>query len=239
MNVGGSSNVVGFRLHAAGQLRPIPDSIRFLTTNNSEAASLAFTPNGRFLLVSERATNNIDVFQVRPDGTLGPIVVNSDVAPGTFAATFAPNGAVLISETGPAGGSNASTISSYSVLANGTISPISAGVPTLGNANCWNVVTPNGRWVYASNAGSSTIAGFSIGDGGALTPIGATVVGINPTGSGNLDIAVSSDSRFLYSLNSGDGTIGIFGIQEDGSLLNLGEAEAISAKAGFNGIASF
>ena len=52
-------------------------------------------------------------------------------------------------------------------------------------------------------------------------------------------IAVSSDSKFLYSLNSGNGTIGVFGIQEDGSLINLGEAEAISAKAGFNGIAVF
>lgn len=239
LNVGGSSNVVGFTLHDGGRLQPISGSIRFLTTNNSEGASLAFSPDGHFLVVSERATNNVDVFRVRPDGRLGPIVVNSDADPGLFAIAFAPNGAALASETGPAGGSNASTISSYSVLANGTISPISAGVPTLGNANCWNAVTPNGRWAYVSNAGSSTIAGFSIGDGGALTPIGATVVGINPIGSGNLDIAVSADSKFLYSLNSGNGTLGVFGIQEDGSLLNLGEAEGISAKAGFNGIAAF
>lgn len=239
LNVGGSSNVVGFTLHDGGKLQQIPSSIRFLTTNNSEGASVVFSPDGHFLLVSERATNNIDVFPVRADGTLGPIVVNSDVAPGTFAATFAPNGAALISETGPAGGDNASTISSYSVLSNGTTSPVSTGIPTLGNANCWNVVTPNGRWVYVSNAGSSTIAGFSIGERGALTPIGATVVGENPAGSANLDIAVSSDSKFLYSLNSGRGTIGVFGIQEDGSLLNLGEVEGISAKAGFNGIAAF
>jgi 6-phosphogluconolactonase len=239
LNVGGSSNVIGLALHAGGQLKPIPNSIRFLTTNNSEGASLAFSRDGRFLLVSERATNNIDVFSVRPDGTLASIVVNSDLAPGTFALTFAANGAALISETGPAGASNASTVSSYSVLANGTLSPITTGVPTLGNANCWNAVTPNGRWAYVSNAGSSTIAGFSIGASGALTPIGATVVGINPSGSGNLDIAVSSDSKFLYSLNSENGTIGVFGIQEDGTLLNVGQAEAISAQMGFNGIAAF
>ncbi len=239
LNVGGSSNVVGFTLNARAQLRQIPNSIRFLTTNNSEAASLAFSPDGQFLLVTERATNNIDAFQVRPDGTLGSTVVNSDSQPGAFAVAFAPNGAALVSETGPAGASNASTISSYSVLADGTLSPISTGVPTLGNANCWNVVTPNGRWVYVSNAASSTISGFSIGVTGALTPIGATVLGINPTGSSNLDIAVSADSKFLYSLNSGNGTIGIFGIQEDGTLVNVGEADAISAKSGFNGIAAF
>jgi 6-phosphogluconolactonase len=239
LNVGGSSNVVGFALNGDGHLKQIPNSTRFLTSNNSEAASLAFSPDGQFLVVTERATNNIDVFRIQNDGTLGPIVVNSDLEPGAFSVSFAPNGAALVSETGPAGGSNASTISSYSVLANGTISPISAGVATLGNANCWNAVTPNGRWVYVSNAASSTISGFRIGTG-ALTPIGETVLGINPPGAGNLDIAVTADSEFLYSLNSGNGTIGIFGIsQEDGSLTNVGEANAISAKAGFNGIAAF
>ena len=239
LNVGGSSNVVGFTLNGHGELRQIPNSIRFLTANNSEAASLSFSPDGHFLLVTERATNNIDVFRIQSDGTLSAIAVNKDGEPGTFAVSFAPNGTALVSETGPAGGNDASTISAYSVLPDLTLSPISAGVPTLGNANCWNAVTPDGRWVYVSNAASSTISGFSIGATGALTPIGATVVGINPTGAVNLDIAVSSDSKFLYSLNSGNGTIGIFAIQEDGTLLNVSEANAISANAGFNGIAAF
>jgi 6-phosphogluconolactonase len=240
LNVGGSSNVVGFTVSGSGQLKQIPNSIRFLTTNNSEGASLAFSPNGQFLLVTERATNNIDVFQVQADGTLAPIVVNTDSQPGAFSVTFAPNGAALVSETGPAGGSDASTISSYSILANGTLSPITAGVATLGNANCWNAATPNGKWVYVSNAASSTISGFHIGTDASLTPIGSTVVGINPTGAVNLDIAVTADSQFLYSLNSGNGTIGVFAIeQEGGALVNLSEDPVISAKAGFNGIAAF
>src|SRR5579864_7635004 len=240
LNVGGSSNVLGFNVTANGQLSQIPNSTRFLTTNNSEGASLAFSPNGQFLAVTERATNKIDVFQVQADGTLSPIVVNTDSQPGAFSLSFAPNGAALVSETGPAGGSDASTISSYSILPNGTISPISAGVATLGNANCWNVVTPNGRWVYVSNAASSTISGFHIGTDGSLTPIGATVLGINPTGAVNLDIAVSADSQFLYSLNSGNGTIGIFEIeQQGGTLVNLSEDPVISERAGFNGIAAF
>jgi 6-phosphogluconolactonase (cycloisomerase 2 family) len=240
LNVGGSSNVVGFTVSANGHLNQIPNSTRFLTTNNSEGASLAFSPNGQFLVVTERATNNIDVFQVQADGTLAPIVVNTDSQPGAFSITFAPNGAALVSETGPAGGSDASTISSYSVLASGTLSPISAGVATLGNANCWNAATPNGRWVYVSNAASSTISGFHIGTDGSLTPIGTTVLGINPTGAVNLDIAVTADSQFLYSLNSGNGTIGVFAIQQQGgALVNLSEDPVISARAGFNGIAAF
>ncbi len=237
LNVGGSSNVAGFRFNN-GHLTRIAGSTRFLTTNNSEAASLAFSPDGHFLVVSERATNNLDIFRVQPDGTLAAVVVNKDAAPGTFAVTFAPNGAALVSETGPAGGNNASTISSYAVASDGTLSPISLGVPTLGNANCWDVVTPDGRFAYASNAGSSSIAGFAIDKNGALAPIGATVVGTNPAGSTNLDIAVSADGKFLYTLNSGTGTIGIFAIQPDGSLTNLGEAGNFPATSGFNGIAA-
>lgn len=239
INVGGSSNVVGFRVSAVGRLTQIPNSIRFLTTNNSEAASLAFSPDGQFLVVTERATNNIDVFSVQQDGTLGPIVVNHGVDPGTFAVTFSPNGAALVAETGPAGGVNASTIASYAIAANGTLTPITSDVPTLANATCWDVATPDGRWVYTSNPGSGTISGFEVSTTGALSPLAGTVVGTNPAGSTNLDIAVSADSKFLYTLDSGTGSISIFGINQDGSLNNLGEAGGLATHAGFNGIAAY
>ena len=237
LNTGGSSDVLGFRLNH-GHLAQIPQSTRFLTTNNSEAASLAFSPDGRFLVVTERGTNNLDVFAVQGDGTLAPIVVNKNGGPGSFSVTFAPNGVALVSETGPAGVSNGSAISSYAVQANGTLSPISASVPTFGAANCWNAVTPDGRFVYVSNAGSATVSGFAIGASGALTPIAGTVLGANPAGATNLDLTVSADGKFLYTLNTGNGTIGVFAIQKDGTLVNVGPADGFAAKAGFNGIAA-
>ena len=89
-----------------------------------------------------------------------------------------------------------------------------------------------------SNAGSGTVSGFSLSATGALTEIDGTVVGINPSGSSNLDIAVTADGKFLYTLDSGTGSISIFGINEDGTLTNLGEADGLSAAAGFNGIAA-
>jgi 6-phosphogluconolactonase (cycloisomerase 2 family) len=188
--------------------------------------------------VTEKATNSIDVFEVEGDGTLSKIVVNPSADPGVFAVTFAPNGALLAAETGFAGGSNASTVSSYAVSADGTIAAISTGVPTLGNANCWNAVTPDGRFVYDSNAGSANIAGFAIATDGSLTALPGTVVGSNPTGATNLDIAVSSDSKFLYTLNSGNGTVGIFAIQPDGTLNSVGAVGGVTPNAGFNGIAA-
>jgi 6-phosphogluconolactonase len=238
VNVGGSSNVVGFTLDH-GKLKQIPNSTRFLSTNNSGAGGLAFSPDGRFLVVVERLTNNIDVFSVQGDSTLSPIVVNPSAGLGAFSVSFAPNGAALVSETGPSGVTNGSAISSYEIAANGTLSPTSTSVPTLGAANCWNVVAPDGRFVYTSNAGSSTISGFAIANTGVLTALPGTVVGTNPEGSVNLDIAVSSDGKFIYTLNSVAGAIGIFSVQKDGTLLNVGFASGVSPLSGFNGIAAF
>ena len=237
LNAGGSSNVAGFVLEG-DHLHYIKNSLSFLSTNTSGAASIAFSPDGNFLAVTERLTNDIDVFKVQTDGTLSPIVINPSAGPGAFSVSFAPNGVALVSETGPVNVSNGSAISSYAILANGTLSAISTSVPTLGGANCWNVVTPDGRFVYVSNAGSSTISGFAISSTGALSAIPGTVVGENPAGATNLDLAVSADGKFLFTLNSMDGTIGTFAIQKDGALKNLGPANGFSSNSGYNGIAA-
>ena len=237
LNTGGSSSVAGFVLEG-DHLHYIKNSLSFLSTNTSGAASIALSPDGNFLAVTERLTNDIDVFKVQTDGTLSPIVINPSAGPGAFSVSFAPNRVALVSETGPANVSNGSAISSYAILANGTLSAISTSVPTLGGANCWNVVTPDGRFVYVSNAGSSTISGFAISSTGALSALPGTVVGENPAGATNLDLAVSADGKFLFTLNSMDGTIGTFAIQKDGTLKNLGPANGFSSNSGYHGIAA-
>ncbi|HMF75042.1 MAG TPA: beta-propeller fold lactonase family protein [Bryobacteraceae bacterium] len=238
LNTGGSGSVVSFRLDPSG-LKKIAHSTVFLTSSNAAGASLAVSPDGQFLLVSERLGNNIDAFRIQADGTLAPVVVTPSVGAGAFSVIFAPNGTAIVSETGPAGTTNESAVSSYSLMSNGMLSPISKSVPTLGTANCWNVITPDGKFVYVSNSASATVAGFAIGQGGNLTPIAGTVVGTNPAGSANLDIAASDDGKYLFTLNAGTGNISIFGIQQDGALTNLGDAGDLPKASGFNGIAAF
>ncbi len=239
LNAGGASSVVGFHLNQLGELKRIPAALSYLTAGNTGAASLAFSPDGSWLLVTEKITGNIDSFQVQTNGTLSAIVPTPSAGPGLFSILFAPNGTVLTTETGPAGGTNASAISSYAIQSNGSLSVISTSVPTLGAATCWHVVTPDGRFVYTSNAGSANISGFSISATGTLTALSGTVVGTNPAGSTNLDMALSSDGKFLYTLNSGTGTVSAFGVNQDGTLTTLGDATGVPASAGVNGIAAF
>jgi 6-phosphogluconolactonase len=239
LNSGGGGSLVGFDLGDGGQLNEIKNSTAFLTGTTTGGASLAFSPDGQFLVVTERVANNIDVFHVQPNGTLSPIVVNPNPAPGTFSVAFAPGGVAIVSETGQAGVSNGSAISSYKVNSNGTVTAITHSLPTFAAGNCWDAITPDGRWVYVSNSGSDNISGFNIHKDGSLTPIAGTVLGNNPSGGHNVDIAVSADGKFVYTINSQSGNIGIFAInQTDGTLTSLGQAGDLPTSVGFNGIAA-
>ena len=237
VNAGGNGNVVGFRWQN-NQLTEIPNSTRLLSGSNSAPGSIAFSPDGKFVAVSEKQTSKLDVFSVQADGTLSPAIVTPSAGPGEFSISFAPNGTALVSETGPAGGVDASALSSYALLAGGSLSPISTSVPTLGAATCWQVTTPDGRFVYTSNAGTGTVSGFSIGANGSLTPLPGTIQGTNPSGAANIDLTISSNGKFLYTLNTGGGAIGMFAIHKDGTLTNLGTVDGIVAAGGFNGIAA-
>ena len=239
LNSGGAGSLVGFNLGNGSQLRQIKNSTAFLTGTTTGGASLAFSPDGQFLVVTERVANNIDVFHVQADGTLSPIVVNPNPAPGTFSVAFAPEGVAIVSETGTAGATNGSAISSYKVNPNGTLTAITQSLATFAAGNCWDAITPDGRWVYVSNSGSDNVSGFNIGKDGSLTPIAGTILGNNPAGSHNVDIAVSADGRFVYTINSQSGNIGVFGInQNDGTLTSLGQAGDLPKSVGFNGIAA-
>lgn len=239
VNAGAASNVTGFHLTTTGILKSIPHSTTFLSTGNTGAASVAFSPNGQTLLVTEKLTGNIDAFAIHGDGTLGPIVVNPSAGPGLFGVLFAPNGAAITTETGPSGAQNASAVSSYAVSSGGTLTVINANIPTLANATCWHVVTPNGKLLYTTNPGSGTLSGFWIGSDGSLTPVDGTVVATLPAGSSDLDLGVSSDGKYLYTIDSGTGSVSVLGINADGTLTILPGASGLAANAGFNGLAAY
>lgn len=230
LNSGGNGNVSGFHI-AGGHLHAISGSTSNLSGTATSPTSVAFSPNGRFLVVTESATNNIDVFRVRENGSLSGMVVNASAGATPFAAVFAPNGALVV-------GNASNTISSYRLDWNQKLEVISDALPTLGMATCWDVVV-RGRFVYADNAGSSNVSGFAIARDGSLSEVDGTIVGANPTGSTNLDIAASANGRFVYTLNAGSGAIGIFSTDTDGSLQRVGEADGLPASAGLNGIAAY
>jgi 6-phosphogluconolactonase len=230
LNFAGNSNVVGFRVDD-GNLKLIQGSQRFLTAANSGAASLAFSPDGTFLVVTEKLTNKIDVFPVMSDGTLGPVVTTNDPVAGLFEVIFAPDGGLMALHAA------SGMISSFLVQSNGALTPQTV-LPTVGGASCWLVITPDSKYIYTSNAGSANISGFAYAGLGLITPLSGGIVASYPAGSTNLDIAASGDSKYIYTLNSGSGSIGMLGVQNSGVLKVIGVLPAFTAMSGANGIAA-
>jgi len=237
LNAGGSGAIKLLKTDLLGRFHEVRSSAAFLTGTNSGASSISVSPDGHWLVVIEKASNTIDVFPIHLDGTLGSVARNKSVTPGVFATVFTSGGQLIVSENQP-GGTDISSISSYAINGNGTLTPVTQSLQTFGDGNCWNAISPNGKWVYVDNSGTASVAGFSITANGALTPIANTILDTLPGGSANLDMTISSDGKYLFNLQSGAGAIGVFTINSDGTLNQLGDIQGLPKTAGFNGIAA-
>lgn len=217
----GTGQIAGFTVGLNGILTPLEGSNRALSSAVSAPAQISFNVDGTLLVVTEFLANRITVFQVEEDGRPGDVVENPSEGRRPFGFSFNSRGHLIVSEFG-SGGTNDSSVSSYEVRPNGTISVISKSVPTNQNAACWIVNTPDARYSYASNTLSGSISGYCVDENGELTPLdvdGRTAV----TGDNSLpiDMVISSDGRFLSVLNQGTQTIATFTLNSDGSLTPL------------------
>jgi 6-phosphogluconolactonase len=214
----GSDDVTGFYLKENGQLYPIPNSRRALSGKATAPAQIRFSPDGRSMVVTEKATNIISTFPVKY-GYLGDRISNPSSANTPFGFAFDRRGNLLVSEA--AGGPpNISSISSYDILENSKLKTITPSAKTTNQlAACWVVVSKNGKYAYTSNTASGTISGFAIKPDGMLTGITPDgITGNTGTGSGPIDMIISRNGQYLSSLNTGNGTIANFRVEANGSL---------------------
>lgn len=221
----GSDDIIGFRMNNAGQLSQLPQSRRQLSGQGTAPAQVSFTPNGEFVVVTEKTTNQISTFPVkygRSLGYLGDRIGNNSAANTPFGFAFDRKGRLLVSEA-VGGAPNGSSISSYNLFNNGRLQAITAAAKTNQTAACWVVVSKNGEYAYTSNTASGTLSGFKIQSNGALKALNADGLTANTgAGSGPIDMIFSRNGRFLSSLNSRNGTITSFRLQDGGSLVSSG-----------------
>ncbi|MCZ7396440.1 MAG: beta-propeller fold lactonase family protein [Candidatus Methanoperedens sp.] len=226
LNAGGTGNISGFHLSNKGKLSPIPGSTLPLSGGAVGPAEIAFDPDGKVLVVTEKTNNKIDTYTVNKKGIAnGPITRTSNGAE-PFGFAFDKKGHLIVSEAA----SNA--LSSYAVDDHGNLVTISGSVPDFQIAACWVVVTKNGKFAYTNNAHSGTISSYEIGKTGMISLLDSIA---GTPGAGNIDLALSKNSKFLYSLNSGAHTIAGFRVNPDGSLIAV---PTVGVPIGANGLAS-
>lgn len=232
LNAGGSGNISGFRIRENGSLVPLDGSTQPLsnggTGDSPMPAQISFDPKGEILVVTEKATNLIDVYRVRR-GIAGPPRTNDSAGITPFGFAFDPSGHLIVSEAF-GGEPGASAVSSYK-LDDREVNVISPSVGTSQTAACWVVISKDGKFAYDTNTGSSSISSFAIGKDGSLTLLDPQA-GLTGEGSSPIDMALSNNGRFLYALSGGTSTVSIFRIQSDGSLDHRGEVSVPEGSVG-------
>ena len=93
--------------------------------------------------------------------------VQDSNGPTPFGFAFGKRDQLFVSEAF-GGAENASATSSYDIDRQGVLTTISASVGTNQTADCWVVVTPNGRFAYVTNTGSGSISGYAIDFDGSI-----------------------------------------------------------------------
>ena len=229
----GTSSITGFRMDFDGDLRFIWGSLARLSAGDTGPAQIQFDARGQRLYVTEKVTNRISQFELDATGLVTARSFQASPGMTPFGFALGLRNQLIVSEA-EGGAAGASTVSSYTQLANGALQANSVSVGAGQSAACWIVATPDGRIAYASNTGDDTVTSYSIGFDGQLTvlqPIAAS------TGDAPVDMAVTRDGRFFYVLNRASGTIGDYVIGADGSLAGITGSQAVLPLVGTTGLA--
>jgi 6-phosphogluconolactonase len=211
----GASTIQGLRITRAGTLVRIANSTRPLSSSAADGAQVAFSPDGRFLAVTEKGTQTIDTYVMGPNGRANGPKVQASSGATPFGFQFGPDGRLYVSEA------PSSAASSYDVAADGTLSTITASLTNGQGAACWLVVSSDGRFAYTANASTANVSQYAIASNGALSLVGNGSSGSTPDGPVDLDL--SDGDRFLYVLSARSGAITGFSVNpSSGALTSFG-----------------
>lgn len=168
-----AGSISGFRLHH-GVLTPLAGSTRPLSSGAAGAAQIGFTPDGRYLLVTEKGSNSLDTFTVDEWGLASAARATASAAAVPFGFAFDDRGDAVVSDAA------ASAVTTYSLR--GGVAHQLAYVPDGGGAACWVVTSPRTGTAYVANAATGTISTYDVRAGHLrLTDAVAATVGGHPT----------------------------------------------------------
>lgn len=220
--------ISALHLEADGELIAIPDSTLPLSARSTGAVQVAFSPDGAFIVVTERDTGLIDTFSVDADGLVGNHHTQPSAGRGPFGFAFRNPSQVYVSEAGSA------SASAYELDSQGFLHTISAAVQTGQSATCWLAITPDQRRAFVANTSARSISAFDIALDGSLSLRAAVAA---TTNGGPLDLTISSNGQLL-SVVTTSGNIQVFQIDSASAALTA-VGLATGLPRGTNGLVGF
>jgi 6-phosphogluconolactonase (cycloisomerase 2 family) len=223
LDAGGNGNIAGF-VNLGGHLVALPGSIRPLSGAGTSPEEIAFSPNGGWLVVTEKGTNDLVTYRVGFLGIVGAPSAYTSAGAAPYGFAFDSQGQLFVTEAAT------SALSSYALSPTGAPSVISASIANGQQAACWVALTPDGRYAFTIDAHPPAfVSSYAIAPTGSLTLINPTAVTLT---SPALDASVSGDGRFLYVVDVGTNTIDAFRIGPGASLSAIGSTSVPAGAAG-------
>jgi|SRR5579872_154985 6-phosphogluconolactonase len=213
--VGNSDNIAGFTVDANGNLHNITYGVP-LSAPSVGPAEISFNPEGNLLVVTEKATNNIDVFTLDSMGNITGMKVMMSAAETPYGFAFGKRDTLIVSDA-VGGTANAGAVSSYFLAEDESHHTVTGSAGDHQSAPCWIAVTNDGLYAYITNTGSGTVSSYSVGYAGALMLMNQSAANVGSS-SAPVDMAISNNSRSLYVLGPGTGVVKGYSINIDGSL---------------------
>ncbi len=226
-NSAGQNTVAAFDRHADGSLTPIAGSPFVIGGAGTgapygSAGGLQRSADGRYLLATDPASNQISVLRIKPNGGLQ--VADVEGSHGTSPVSIAVHGSLVYVANGGAGGSN---YTGFRLNAGGHLSHIAGSTFVLPDVAMPGhiLISPDGRRLVATrvgpNAGPSFLDGFSIGADGRLTPAPGSPFSsprIGPFGS--TFSPIHGNQLFVSNAHDGAnaGSVSVYDVAADGSL---------------------
>ena len=169
-------NYSGFTLNPGGHLSPITGST-FALPSTANPGDILFNSTGTNLIGIEVGTTvtstfRIDSFSVGSDGLITPAPGSpfAAQAAGPFGSEFSPTNPGHLYVSNAHGGAGNGSVSVFNVSTAGALSSIGASPYADGQtAPCWVEISPDGRYLFAVNTGSTSISSYQIQSDGSLS----------------------------------------------------------------------
>ncbi|KAL6797397.1 putative isomerase YbhE [Trichoderma sp. SZMC 28013] len=241
-----STGIFGFKVNkATGLLSPITNSTIATSNPIGVPGTVAFSPDGHSLIVTNKIGSTIDIFTVGSTGHASPAPFISISSSGLrpFGAVFGRSSNLYVVESGLPALGNAG-LSTYKLHGGQApvLEPLTKSEKNQQTDGCWVVVTPDEKYAYTASFVTSAISSYSVAKNGTATLIKGDAA-LPGDGSEPVDLALSSDGTYLYNLLRGSGAIAAWKIQADGSLQSIGgsfgKGQGIPVADGASGLAAY
>ena len=226
-NTSGRNSIAAFDRHADGSLTAIAGSPFDAGGAGTgapfgSAGGLQETADGRYLLATDPASNDVSVLRIKPGGGLQ--LVEVDASNGLLPTSIAVHGGLVYVANGGTGGSN---YTGFRLNAGGHLSPIADSTFVLPDDALPGhvLISPDGRRLVATRVGPadgpSFLDAFRIGSDGRLTPAPGSPFAAQRIGPfGSTFSPTDADRLFVSNAHdgAGAGSVSVYDVAADGSL---------------------